>query len=27
VVELTVFRNGRTAKVTVTLGEAPDDAP
>ncbi|MBL8236601.1 MAG: trypsin-like peptidase domain-containing protein [Bryobacterales bacterium] len=25
VMELTVFRNGRSAKVTVTLGEAPDD--
>lgn len=26
VMELTVFRNGRSSKVTVTLGEAPDDA-
>lgn len=25
IMELTVFRNGRTSKVTVTLGEAPDD--
>jgi S1-C subfamily serine protease len=25
VMELTVFRNGRSMKVTVTLGEAPDD--
>jgi len=25
VLELTVFRNGRNAKVTITLGEAPDD--
>jgi S1-C subfamily serine protease len=25
IIELTVFRNGRSMKVTVTLGEAPDD--